>query len=966
MLERKTLQPYGSAGAVSTVQSLYFISSIPMVDSEQMGQSKAYKGSSVSGPEFKSHHKDLLPPAAKLLGWALLFSSLALTAPAQDQSQSNYPGADQTVTNPDCTDPLQAGTAECSGQSQGQGTTSPQGTPGFGPMGATGMTGPYSPQNPTGNYTDLGRLRQGMPGQGMILLPPQPLTEFQKFIASTSGQVLPIYGADLFRQVPSTFAPLNMTPVPSDYVIGPGDELRIRIWGQVNSQANVQVDRAGEIYLPQVGPVRVAGLPYSGLTTHLRQAIGRVYKNFDLTANVGQIRSIQVYVTGQARRPGVYTVSSLSTLVDALFASGGPSVEGSMRHIELRRGSRLVTDFDLYGLLVHGDKSKDVPLLAGDVIFIPPVGPEVAITGSVRNPAIYELLGSPGAEAREGSSGEPKKGAVSDDLGELIADAGGVSTVAAEARISVERIADHHDRYAMEVAYDASGLKTVLADGDLVRVFSILPAYQKTVMLRGNVANPGRFAWHAGMRLSDLIPDQQSLITRDYWWKRAQLGLPGPEFEPVPSLAYLRQPTGNSPTALRIPQPGTTLAESQQIQNGIQQGGYGANPNGQQQGPYGQQGQMQGEYGQQGQNGQQGQYGPQLSAQQRGNSGSSLAEQEMNASGPMVPPSQRTQVRQIAPPIDWSYAVIQRQNPHTLKTELIPFDLGKLVLDHDSSQDLELQAGDVVTIFSQADVRVPIAQQTMLVTLSGEFAHSGVYSVEPGETLRQLVEQAGGLTSNAYLYGSEFTRESTRAMQQARIDEYVQSLSMQIQRSAMAAAASPAAAQNLAGATAAQSNEASLIANLRQMRATGRIVLDFRHDSHGVASIPNVVLRDGDHFTVPSVPATVNVVGSVNDQNSFLYIPGHRVGDYLQMAGGLNVNADRKQQFLIRADGEVVAYLGTKGLWSDKFDDIKVYPGDTIMAPEKTFKPSALYGWLGYSQLFSNLALGAAMLTFFP
>ena len=266
-----------------------------------------------------------------------------------------------------------------------------------------------------------------------MLLPPEPLTEFQKFIASTTSQVLPIFGANLFRRVPSTFAPLNMTPVPSDYVIGPGDELRVRVWGQVNFQANLQVDRAGDVYLPQVGPVHVAGMPFSDLDGHLRKAIGRVYRNFDLTADIGQIRAIQVYVAGQARRPGVYTVSSLSTLVDAVFASGGPSIQGSMRHIELRRGSDVVTDFDLYGLLVHGDKSKDVKLLPGDVIFIPAVGAEVAITGSVRTPAIYEL--------REGES-----------LDGLIADAGGVSAVAAEARVSIERISEHHDRFAMEVS----------------------------------------------------------------------------------------------------------------------------------------------------------------------------------------------------------------------------------------------------------------------------------------------------------------------------------------------------------------------------------------------------------------------------------------------------------------------------------------------------------------------------------
>ncbi|MFP5229805.1 MAG: polysaccharide biosynthesis/export family protein, partial [Acidobacteriota bacterium] len=214
-----------------------------------------------------------------------------------------------------------------------------------------------------------------------ITLPPEPLTEFQKFIASTTGQILPIYGADLFRRVPSTFAPVDMAPVPSDYIVGPGDELRIRVWGQINFSADVRVDRSGEVYLPQVGPVHVAGLAFSDLDSHLRSAVGRVYKNFDLTVDVGQIRAIQVYLSGDARRPGVYTVSSLSTLVDALFAGGGPSASGSFRHILLRRAGAEVTDFDLYSLLVHGDKSKDVTLKNGDVLFIPPAGPEVAVTG---------------------------------------------------------------------------------------------------------------------------------------------------------------------------------------------------------------------------------------------------------------------------------------------------------------------------------------------------------------------------------------------------------------------------------------------------------------------------------------------------------------------------------------------------------------------------------------------------------
>jgi protein involved in polysaccharide export with SLBB domain len=183
----------------------------------------------------------------------------------------------------------------------------------------------------------------------------------------------------------------------------------------------------------------VAGIPFSALDAHLRSAVGRVYRNFDLTTDIGQIRAIQVYLAGEARRPGMYTVSSLSTLVDALFAGGGPSSAGSFRHIELRRGGTIVTDFDLYSLLIHGDKSKDAMLQNGDVLFIPPVGPQVALTGSVRKPAIYEL--------RAGES-----------LADLLADGGGASVVAAEARLSIERIDEHRDRSTMEVGWDQAGL----------------------------------------------------------------------------------------------------------------------------------------------------------------------------------------------------------------------------------------------------------------------------------------------------------------------------------------------------------------------------------------------------------------------------------------------------------------------------------------------------------------------------
>ncbi len=350
-----------------------------------------------------------------------------------------------------------------------------------------------------------------------------------------------------------------------------------------------------------------------------------------------------------------------------------------------------------------------------------------------------------------------------------------------------------------------------------------------------------------------------------------------------------------------------------------------------------------------------------LSAQQRAGSVSLAAEQETRSSQFDVSTPQTT-VRLLAPEIDWNYAVIERQDPDTLKTTLIPFDLGKLVLQHDASQDLELQAGDVVSIFSDADIQLPIAQQTKLVKLEGEFVHPGSYTVQPGETLRQLVKRAGGFTPDAYLYASEFSRESTRSIQQERIDEYVQSLDMGLQRSNLALAAS--SSQGLASsATTAQSSEQNLLARLRQIRATGRIVLAFKANSSSVDILPEIAMENGDHFVVPHVPAIVNVVGAVYDQNSFLYTQMGRAGTYLQLAGGPNRDADRKREFIIRADGEVVSRDAVNGLWGNKFDNLRLYPGDTIVVPDKTFKPSALRGVLDWSQMFSQFALGAAALS---
>ena len=705
-------------------------------------------------------------------------------------------------------------------------------------------------------------------------LPAQP-TEFQRLIESTTGQQLSTYGASLFQGVPSTFAPVENVPVTPDYVIGPGDQIRLQVYGQVNQQGTYVVDRNGEIALPQLGSVQVAGVQYAGLREFLRSQLGRVYRNFDLNVNLGQLRSIQVFVVGQARRPGNYTISSLSTLLNALFASGGPSPQGSLRDIQVRRGSDTVVHFDLYDLLLKGDKSKDVRLLPGDVIFIPAVGPQVALVGSVNNSGIYELRG----ESR---------------VAQLLQLSGGMSNLAANAQVRLERIYRHELRTIMQVE-ESQLAETPLENGDIVTITSIVDRFRNAVTLRGNVANPGRYMWHTGMRVTDLIPNKEMLITRDYWLKRNRLALPDPAAIPAGgegSLQISSTPTATSGSA----RPNTSAS-----------GG-----------------------------------------------GSSVAAALLAGDSLFAP---RTDVQLSAPDIDWSYAVIERQSPVDLKTSLLPFNLGRAVLDGDATQNPELLANDVVTIFSTADIKVPTSQQTRLVRLEGEFSGAGVYDVKPGETLRQLVKRAGGLTQDAYLYASEFTRQSTRRVERQRLNDYADQLEAQVSAATAGSASRALTDRDAAGAESAATGARASIARLRQLQPIGRIVLQLKPDSEGVNSLPELALEDGDRFIVPKIPASVYVEGQVYSANAFVFEPGRRTTKYLKLAGGPDREADKRRSFVLRADGSVLSRQ------YGNFDQALIYPGDTIVVPPMINKRAILRDLVDISNIIGQFGIGVAAIT---
>jgi len=292
----------------------------------------------------------------------------------------------------------------------------------------------------------------------LLTLPAQPPLPLQLSAATTFRTLPPIFGRRFFRD-PNDYVPNTVGQVPDEYLVAPGDEVLVRLWGSVTLNQRVTVDRSGAIYLPQIGSVTVTGIPFKNLENTIRAAVDRIYRNYNISVELGRLRSIQVFVTGAARQPGSYTVSSFSTLVNALFTSGGPASTGSFRRIQLRRGGETVTELDLYRFLRFGDKSKDVRLMAGDVIFIPPVGDQIAIGGSVKDTAIYELIGGESLEAALGL-------------------AGGKLNTAAESPLTVERIVPGDNRTVLRIPSTALA-NTPVRNGDIIFVPELPPSFER-------------------------------------------------------------------------------------------------------------------------------------------------------------------------------------------------------------------------------------------------------------------------------------------------------------------------------------------------------------------------------------------------------------------------------------------------------------------------------------------------------
>lgn len=674
-------------------------------------------------------------------------------------------------------------------------------------------------------------------------------SQFQRFVQETTGQLLPVYGRDLFDS-PQAYAANTNVPAPENYILGPGDQVQLQVSGPQDFSTALVLDRNGQVNLPKVGPVTLAGVAVRDLEQTLTTHLGKIFTNFKASASLGRLRGIQVYVVGQALQPGTFQLSSVSTLVNALFASGGPSANGSMRAIELKRAGKTITTLDLYDFIARGDKSRDLPLLAGDVIVIPPVGPRVAVTGAFDQAAIYEL----------------KPGATS--VGDILNLGGGVPALATAQKAMLERItrSSNPPRQVQELVLDEPGLRLPMQDGDVLTLLGISPAFANAVTLQGTVAAPLRYRWFDGMKILDLIPERDALITGDYYKRKNLL-----------------------------------------VQN----------------------------------------------AESAKNAGTSVT----------------SQIRNMVDQINWDYAVIERLDRKTLSTQLIPFNLGKAVLQKDPAHNLPLLPGDVVTILSQGDLLVPVERQSRLVRLEGEVATPGVYQTLPGETLPQLIKRIGGLTPEAYVFGTELSRESVKKRQQQNLDTLIRRLEAQSQSQQGTTVANRnstgSADQTAAILQLQQAQLKSQIERLKSFKSNGRLALELDPRNPSLAALPDLPLEDGDRIMVPSTPGFVAAFGSVNNENMFIYRNGKTVGDVIKSAG-LTEDAEPSQAFVLRADGSIISRNDRSGWFGSNFESVAMMPGDTLVVPAQMDRESRynaiIRGFKDWTQILSNFGLGVAAL----
>ena len=806
------------------------------------------------------------------------------------------------------------------------------------------------------------------------------------------------FGYDFFKTASSKLiTSRGDIPVPGNYVIGPGDEVRVLIWGRINAQYNLVVDRNGNIMIPNLGPVNVTGLTYdqmvSMITKKVKEMIG-----VEVNVTLGNLKSIPIFVLGDVKKPGAYNIGSFATITDALLLAGGPNNIGSMRKVKLNRKNKVIAEFDLYDLLLKGDKSQDRFLQAGDVIFVPVSGPIVGIVGNVKRPAIYEL----------------KENETLHDLIEL---AGGILPTGYTQQIQVERIIKNEKQVVIDINdKDLEKSKQFhLKDGDLVSIFNIVDREENVVYLYGNVKRQGRYEYKEGMKIRDLIKDYNDLLPETYFDYALikRLALPdlrtelipfnlekvftdgakyNPDLQPQDSIYIFNKWFFKDRPMVEIigevRNPGkypvvdnTTVRDVIALAGGLTKLAYmkqaeiiRVTPNRD--------------------------YKTLYFDVEKVISGlpeenllvqdediiiiHSINEEKykktVSISGEVLKPGEYVYTENMTLKdlifkagniLESAYldeAEISRQfieNNKIVRIYHKKINLSKALKD-DPEHNLVLNPYDKVFIKRLSDWR-----KEEYATITGEVLFPGKYVLKKGERISSLIERAGGYTKDAYLRGAIFIRKRVLEQQENSLAEMISRLEREILSEGSISATTAVSQEEVNALKIELENKRRFIDALKKLKATGRMSIQLSHLRLFKNSEFDIELEDGDSLHIPQRSNVVNVAGSVMSQTSLIYSEKYDYMDYINLAGGFSKYADKDNIFILKVDGTakkistgLFNWNSAKSRWeislfSNNLN--KIEPGDTIVVPEKLDRIAWLRNIKDITQILMQMAVTAGV-----
>jgi len=721
-----------------------------------------------------------------------------------------------------------------------------------------------------------------------------------KTLAGKSG--LKPFGYDLFAGNPTSFTPINDIPVSSDYLLGSGDSLKVNLYGKENQSYELAIDQEGMVYLPDLGPLSLAGLSFAEAKQQLINTIDQKMIGVKASISMGQLRSIRVFVLGEAYLPGSYVVSSLSTITNALVLSGGVSTSGSLRNIQLKRRGKLIQTLDLYDLLLKGDTSNDAQLKSGDVVFIPPVELTVSIQGEVRRPAIYEIIKDNSAK-------------------QLIALAGGLLSTAQPSLTKIQRISTNDKKLLLDVDLTQANKSVKIQNGDDIYIPANLGILNGVVTVSGNALRPGIQSWQPGVRISNIIDAVGLSPNTDLEYALIKRYLsPSGELKVISfSLSEVIEHPGSDKDLPLMEQDELILFEL-----------FGSNRNQTIEG---------------------------LINELRVHADVLQASQEVTVGGNVRYPGTYPLVENMQVEGLIRAAGGLSEKAFQLRAELSRTEFDKqqerkqyrvdLNLSQKDSLNFTLKSRDVLQIKT-----IPDWAESKQVTLSGEVKFPGVYPIYKNDTLAALLGRAGGLTEHAYAPGALFTRVDLKKQQAQQLKQMQDRLAEDIAKAELLAANQNSDVKGSADVAEAQ----KLLSQLKSTAAIGRLVIDLQKilDEKSTHSIS---LQAGDALVVPTIKNSVTIIGEVQLPISQVFETELGYWDYINRSGGTTDKADEDRIYIIKANGAVKmpessSWFASKGT--------QIAPGDTVVVPLDADRLDQIVLWRDMSQILYQIALGAA------